>query len=48
MMNTYRTLKVLSSEMDLAYGGLILKAFIKGRGAEFFGEFRPAPGVWEF
>jgi hypothetical protein len=34
-------LKVLSNEMDLAEIRLILKVFIKGRGAEIFSEFRP-------
>jgi len=48
MMNNYQTLKVLSSDMDLAYVGLILEVFIKGRGAEFLSEFRPPPpSLWE-
>ncbi len=48
-------LKVLSSEMDQAKSGLILKVFIKERGAEIFSKFRPPPSCdsslffdWQF
>jgi hypothetical protein len=45
MMNNYQALKVLSNEMDLACGGLILEVFIKGRVAEIFSEFGPPPSL---
>ncbi len=41
------SLKVLSSEMDLAESGLIWWIFIKERGAEIFSKFRTPPMLWE-
>ncbi len=44
---TNYVLKLLSSELDEAYNGLIQKVFIKGIDVEIFSEFRPPPFLRE-